>query len=343
MQKHSKSIERCNNISKLKNVTSLLDLLSEMTGTGKRREIAEYINKHPEELEDILSDIFNEKELKSDEIKQMLLRLTDFLNEKLVLSIIERAIDDNNPMIRIRGLQAAYRTRIDSLNERVMQILDSQEEEFEARKWALHILASTDSRAFAVKLRKIARNSLENIGIRKEAVFSLTNIDEDKTIGTLCALLGDSAVELRRSGAWALAQIGSPDSINCLLAALDDNDTEVRDWAIRGLRDIDDSRALQGLADALENVSPEEQVRMIRLIIDRRSEIVLRAIAQLLTSSDVNVRRQAAWAMGVAPYPPAAGNLEILLEDQDEQVKDYAKVALMRIGRMDPTDFGLTL
>jgi hypothetical protein len=46
--------------------------------------------------------------------------------------------------------------------------------------------------------------------------------------------------------------------------------------------------------------------------------------------------------MGVAPYPPAAGNLEILLDDPDEQVRNYAKVALARIGRMDPTDFGLS-
>ena len=321
----------------------LLDLLVDIEGIGRRHEIAEYINAHPEELESFLSTIFNENKPKWDEMKRKLLELTDFVNDRLSLSIIERAIGDSNSLIRVRGLQAAYRTRVDSLNEKVIQILDNQEEVFEARKWAVHILASTDSLAFSRKLRKIARNSRENTNIRKEAIFSLTKIDDDKTIGTLCALLGDSNVELRQSGAWALAQIGSSDSINCLLAALDDDDTEVRDWAIRGLRDMDDSRALQGLADVLESVTPEEQVRMIRLIIDRRSEIVLRAIAQLLTSHDINVRRQSAWAMGVAPYPPAAGNLELLLEDPDKQVRDYAKIALARIGRIDPIDFGLDL
>jgi HEAT repeat protein len=324
-------------------VKDLLDLLVDTEGIDKRREIAEYINTHPEELEEFLSTVFDENGSKWDEMKRKLLELTDFIKDKLSLSIIEHGISDCDSLIRVRALQAAYRMRIDSLNERVAQILDSQEEIFEARKWALHILASTDSLAFSRKLRKIARNSLENPEIRKEAVFSLTRIDDDKIIGTLCALLGDSNVELRRSGAWALAQIGSSDSINCLLAALDDDDAEVRDWAIRGLRDVDDSRALQGLANALESVTPDEQVRMIRLIIDRRSEIVLRVIAQLLTSHDVNVRRQAAWAMGVAPYPPAAGNLEILLEDSDERVQDYAKVALARIGKVDPTGFEFSL
>jgi HEAT repeat protein len=324
-------------------VNSLLDLLADIEGLSKKREVAEFINDHPEELESFLVTLFDKNEVKLDDIKQNLLELTDFLSSKIALSIIEYAINDNNSLIRVRALQAAYRARIDLLNERVIQILDNQDEEFEARKWALHILASTDSRTFGMKLRKIARNAFENIEIRKEAIFSLTNIDDDKTIGTLCALLGDANVELRRSGAWALAKIGSPGSVNCLLAALDDDDTKVRDWAIRGLRDVNDSRALQGLADTLENVKPEEQVRMIRLIIDRRSEIILRAIAQLLTSHDVNVRRQAAWAMGVAPYPPAVGSLEVLLEDNDEQVRDYAKVALARVGQIDPPDYGLSL
>jgi hypothetical protein len=314
-----------------------------MESAGKRDEIVEYINAHPKELEVLLTTLFNENDTQFDETKQKLLELTDFISDKLALSIIEHAINDSNSLIRIRALQAAYRTRIDLLNKRIIQILNDQEEEFEARKWALHILASTDSTAFGLKIRKLARDPLANTELRREAIFSLTNIDGDKTIGTLCILLGEPNVDIRRSSAWALAQIKSADSIHCLLAALEDRDTEVRDWAIRGLRDIDDSRALQGLADALENVTPEEQVRMIRLIIDRRSEIILRAIAQLLTSQDISVRRQAAWAMGVAPYPPAAGTLENLLNDHDEQVRDYAKMALLRIGKVDPADFGLTL
>jgi len=66
-----------------------------MTGLGKRREIAEYVNNHPEELEIVLSDVFNENDSKSDEIKQKLLELTDFLNEKMVFSIIERIFPQN--------------------------------------------------------------------------------------------------------------------------------------------------------------------------------------------------------------------------------------------------------
>ena len=187
----------------------------------------------------------------------------------------------------------------------------------------------------------MTRNRSEDIDIRKEAIFALTQIVNDKTLGTLCSLLGDENVEIRQATAWALSNIGSSDTINCLLAALDDDDEKVRDWAIRGLRDMDDARALQGLADALHTNTPDEQVRMIRLIVERKSEVILRAIVELLCSEHTHVRRTAAWAMSVSPYPPAAPSLKDLLDDEDEDVRDFARIALIRSGGIDPMDLKL--
>lgn len=72
---------------------------------------------------------------------------------------------------------------------------------------------------------------------------------------------------------------------------------------------MNDLHALQGLADVMRSTVPDEQVRMIRLLVEKRSEIILRAIAEQLTSSETDVRRSAAWAMGVSPYPPPACRL----------------------------------
>jgi hypothetical protein len=47
--------------------------------------------------------------------------------------------------------------------------------------------------------------------------------------------------------------------------------------------------------------------------------------------------------MGVTLFTPAIPNLQNLVDDDDEQVKEYAKTALMRMGQIDPTDFGLSL
>lgn len=313
----------------------MFELLTDIKSVDKRKEAAEYINAHPDELISLLD---------SDKLanyKQHILDLIDLLNAKVAVLIIERMIVDDDPRIKVRGLQAAYRTRVDSLNPQLVDILSNTEEDFEVRKWVVHILGSSDPVSYGRILRRLAKDSHEDVNIRKEAVFALTKVTDGETLGTLCALLGDPNVEMRESGAWALSNIGAPESINCLFAALEDESEKVRDWAIRGLRDMDDTRALQGLADTMARVSSNEQVRMIRLVVERKSEIILRAITELLGSEDVEVLQVAAWAIGVSPYPPAVPVLRNLLEHGDEQVRYYAKVALVRSGGIDPTDLQL--
>jgi hypothetical protein len=318
-------------------VTNLIELLQDSNTPDKRKTIVEYIHNNTSEFEKVLDSSFS----KNTDLKRHLLDLVDFLGSTLMVRVIEKAVMDDDTQTRIKGLQAAYRTRVDSVNTHVARILMTPEEEFEARKWALHILGSSDPDYYSQQIMKMARDVSEDIRLRKEAVFALTKIVNDKTLGTLCTLLGESSTEMRQAGAWALSNIGAPESIICLLAALDDEDESVRDWAIRGLRDMDDARALQGLADALHSSSPKEQVRMIRLVVERRSEVILRAIAELLDSQDTDVRRTAAWALSVSPYPPAVPSLKMLLNDQDEQTRDYASVALIRSGELDPTDLKL--
>ncbi|MFW9846391.1 MAG: HEAT repeat domain-containing protein, partial [Candidatus Thorarchaeota archaeon] len=255
---------------------SIHDLLSE-PGKGKQlREIAEYVTSNSEEFTEAVEGIFSDS-VSGDTagLKHRLLDIVDFLPHKQSIPILERAIGDPDSKVRIRALQAAYRTRVESLNNEVSLILEDTTEEFEVRKWAVHILGSSDPDSYGKTLRKLARNSSEDIRVRKEAVYALTKVLDDETIGALCALLGDPEVEIRRSGAWALSSMNSPDSICCLLAALEDEDEGVRDWAIRALRDMDDSRALQGLADTISRSDPREQVRLVRLVIERRSEIIL--------------------------------------------------------------------
>ncbi|MFX1367242.1 MAG: HEAT repeat domain-containing protein [Promethearchaeota archaeon] len=323
-------------------MTSILEKLAEAKRPNEKRELAEYISSHLNEFEEIVIKVFN-SETNNDARpqKQQILDLIDYLPSKISVPVLEKAIVDADPKIRVKTLQVTYRTRMDCLTSQVSEILTDVNEEFEVRKWAVHILSSCDPESFGKPLRKLAKNPDEDIRIRKEAVYALTKVTDDETIGALCALLGDSQVELRRSGAWALSSISSTESINCLLAALEDTDDEVRDWAIRALRDMDDARALQGLADTLSRVETAEQVRMIRLMIERRSEIVLRAIAELLTSENLDVKRTAAWAMGVSPYPPAASSLRDLTNDPDQQTQDYAKMALVRMGEFDSSDLRL--
>lgn len=322
-------------------MTSVLKIISDIETSDKRKEAADYINTHPDEFSDMLDSVFTGISDEKIQQRQHIIDLIDLLNAKLAIRVIERVILSPDSRIKVRGLQAAYRKRIDSFNPQLVEILVDSSEVFEVRKWIVHILGSTDPESYGKVLRRIARNNNEDLNLRKEAVFALTKVDDDLTLGTLCALLGDPNMEMRESGAWALSNMGAPESINCLLAALEDDYEKVRDWAIRGLRDMDDTKALQGLADIMAKVQPSEQVRIIRLVVERKSEIILRAITELLSSDDVEVLRTAAWAIGVSPYPPAFPALRDLLDHEDEQVRHYGKVALLRSGGIDPTDLQL--
>ena len=318
----------------------LLEELSSDSSSQERRAVAEEANTNPELFIEIIEQLFGGKSLEL-EMKNRILDLVDLYSTKLAISVVERALLDKDPQIRVRGLQAAYRSQVNSFNTLAESMLLDRDEQFDVRKWALHILGKTDPKSYNKTIRQTARDASEDIGIRKEAVFALTENLEDETVGTLCVLLGDNNVEIRQAVAWALSDMSSPDTINCLLAALEDQDETVRDWAIRGLRDMDDSRALEKLADAVLASPPEEQVRMIRLVVEKRSEVILRAIVVLLDSPTAEVRRVAAWAMGVSPYSPAVASLKPLLEDDDEETRNYARIALIRSGGLDPADLRL--
>jgi len=324
-------------------VNSLRELLLKSEDSKNRREVADQFNANPNEFVLLLDEVFQKKSTKYGDDKLLVLNLVDLLSDKLAIGVITRALDDSKSKIQVKGLQATYRKQIDSLNEQISGLLINSDEEFEVRKWAVHILGGTDSIGYGRFLRNIMKNRDDDVNLRKEAIFALTNSPSDETVGALCMLLGDSNVDIKRSATWALAKISSEDSISCLLAALEDTDEEVRDWSIRGLRDMDSSRALQGLADAMSSSAPEQQEQLIRLVVEKKSEIILRVIVELLESPVVPVRRLAAWAMGVSPYPPAAGALEKLVSDEDPQTQEYAKKALERLGHVDPSDFGLIL
>jgi len=324
-------------------VKILFELILKDEMKDRHREISDYANSHPDEFTNFIQVLFSSTEGDTSEEKIRVLDLVDHLTTHLAQILVEKALTDNQEKVRIYGVKAAYRTRIETLNEQIATVLMNREEVFEIRKWIIHILASSDPEGYAKILRKIARDNTEERDIRKEVIFALTNMDDEITIGFLCTLLGDYDNEIRQSGAWALSKVRPASSISCLLAAIEDPDEYVRDWAIRALRDMDDARALQGLADVMKSAQPSEQVRLIRLLVERRSEIILRAIAERLSSPDVRVKREASWAMGVTLFTPAIPSLEVLLNDDDEQVRDYAKTALVRMGQVDPTDFGVEL
>ncbi len=313
----------------------MLDDLVDAIKRGEHVDAVKLIVDHEREFLEQLQELFD-SDGEDSTIKCLILDIVDRLPDKFAAELIELAIHDADSKVRRRGIQALYRSGMAHLNSDLTTFLDDKNMDFDTIKWSLHILASTDPKRYGRHIRAVARNQNISVAIRREAIFALTNVADDESIGALCASLGDKEEKIRQAAAWSLAKISSPMSTCCLLAALEDEAEQVRDWAIRGLRDMDDTRALEGLANAMRNSPPEEQVRLIRLVAEKRSEIIFRAITELLESQTCEVRREAAWALSVSPYPPAAPVLQALLEgDEDSQVRGYARRAIDRLTQRD--------
>ncbi|MEM2141663.1 MAG: HEAT repeat domain-containing protein [Candidatus Thorarchaeota archaeon] len=307
----------------------LRDLVASIGQKVTRTEAADYVNAHSSLFQKSLEIIWSKKGTR--EFKHGILNILDLMDPVLARMSVKLALQDSDPSVRLEALHVAYRGKIESLSQCFVEVLEDCNRVFEERKWALHILASVDPKRYGSLIRTVARNCNEDVMLRVEALYAMTIDPDELDIGLLCASLGDPDARIRRAGAWALCRIASPDSVVSLLAALEDTDDEVRDWSIRALRAINSPRALQGLADAMKRAAPAEQARLIRLVLENRSEVLLRMIAQLLESTDASVRRMAAWALSVTPYPPAEGKLVSLLDDSDSQVRDYARLALNRL------------
>ena len=180
-------------------MNNVRELLRETSDIKKRQEITEHFNSRPEDFWSLLDEIFDSSEDGYSEAKRRILDLVDFLIPRLAVQIIERAIFDADDRVRVRGLQATYRGQFDSLNAKILDMLKDSNESFEVRKWAIHILGGTDPRSYGRYLRRIMRDSKEDVAIRKEAIFALTNGPSDPTIGALCMLLGDSDADIRQA------------------------------------------------------------------------------------------------------------------------------------------------
>lgn len=133
---------------------------------------------------------------------------------------------------------------------------------------------------------------------RRNAVWAIGALDDERGIAAAAAALSDSEPPVRRVAAWALGALDASDAVPALIAALNDPDSEVRAQVAWALGAIGDGRAVEGLISALKDTA--ERVRAqaawaLGSIGDHRATVALSAT---LKDASAQVRRRAAWALG---------------------------------------------
>ncbi|MCA9799397.1 MAG: HEAT repeat domain-containing protein [Cyanobacteria bacterium HKST-UBA06] len=187
----------------------------------------------------------------------------------------------------------------------------------------------------------------------------------EKTLGQLIDDLKNSPSEkVRYNAARMLGEMDDPDAVEPLIDALiNDKNGSVRLYAARALGELGDARATQPLIDALVNDrnidvrvraaralgklgSEEVVLPLVEALSDTNSQVCVTAADALveigpvavkplirsLDSEKVNVRCDAARALGELKCPEAVGALVELLSDEWVNVRLYAVQSLEKLG-----------
>ena len=155
-------------------------------------------------------------------------------------------------------------------------------------------------------------------------------------IAVLIPLLHDQSPELRRTAAESLGKIGDRSTATALLPLLTDPAPPVRTAAAQALgriADPTDEAVIMALTRALQDSSHRvKQVAALAIAEIEPSARQLRAVADLLRSPHVEVRRAAVRALLVAETGPFMEALLPLLDDPDADVRQGAVAAVSLSG-----------
>jgi len=122
-----------------------------------------------------------------------------------------------------------------------------------------------------------------------------------QAVAIVAELLQGDWLEGKRMAAWVLDQIHAPEAVGPLAKALDDKDDDVRWKAAVGLKRL-------------------------------RHESVVHLVAMLFTGK-LHAKRCAAWTLGEIGHADGAGALASALEEDDDELRWKAAVALTQIGK----------
>jgi len=147
-------------------------------------------------------------------------------------------------------------------------------------------------------------------------------LDEAKAVRVLCWMLKDNNADVREDAAFALGELADKRSVGPLIAALKDSEWSVRRSVVKALGRLGDQPSPE--LSPSRSASAEQGRRACRRAVGPLSDI--------LEDSNGEVRRYAAWALGIIGDKRAVKHLIRALKDENEHVRANAAWGLGKIG-----------
>ncbi|HSP62321.1 MAG TPA: HEAT repeat domain-containing protein [Pyrinomonadaceae bacterium] len=236
------------------------------------------------------------------------------------------------------GQSAGQLTPIQREIERQRQRLSSSD--IEERRDALIRLGNMKrpdaSRAASASLNDVA------VQVRVAAAHAVVFLPPAEAAGLLLPLLRDRAEFIRREAAYALGETRSPSAVARLSELLaGDKEAAVRGAAAVALGQIGDETAVNALSKALSGMKKKKAAPADEFLMRSaahslgqiRSRAGLPALIAALSADQnpLDVRREAAAALGVIGDAAAAPSLRAVLDSSDPYLAEAARQALRRL------------
>lgn len=208
--------------------------------------------------------------------------------------------------------------------EQLVGLLGEQGERTNDRVYALLLEIGEDS--IPVLLPKIAAKDRIQ---REYVIAALGNLKASAAISAIAGVLADPQLGRRYIAAWALGEIGGEPAVAPLLKALGDQDAEVRKYSTRSLIKLNRlavAPLIHFLSEKQESVAEAAAVRALGDIADPA------AFDVLLFHFNGENRADAVTALGKLKDPRAAEALVSVLHDPVWQIRMNAAMALGPIG-----------
>jgi HEAT repeat protein len=192
---------------------------------------------------------------------------------------------------------------------------------------ALKQLRIKDARPYAIELLQHA-----DAGVRREAVGVLGYLQEIENLPQLMSVVAnDIDPEVRRTAVGTM--IFAPPSMvsETLLSAIKDENWRVRMESIKGLGKLKVSSSLPSLMEATEDERWQVQEKSAEAIGILGDPEGISALAKCIDSPISNLRKSAVAALGEIRHADGLPLLDIVLNDNDPDVRKLARWAIDRI------------
>ena len=255
--------------------------------------------KNSRDLE-ILSEALNDEDVR---VREAAVRALGKIENESAVDLLIGALTDSNGEIRRRAARALGKIEDAGAVQALGRALN--DEDLEVRHAAIRALGDIEDVSAVDWLIPALTDS--NVEIRRGAARALGEIEDSSAVEALGMALNDEDLEVRQMAIRALGEIEDVSAVDWLIPALTDSSSEIRRRAIWALGEIAEGQLWSGgtipagvvsaLGAALDDEDLEVREMAIRALGKTQDVSAVDGLIPLLTESNAEIRRRAAWAL----------------------------------------------